>query len=116
MTDEEKAREILSCHKCPFRTDRPHKIDIGENACAVCFDYKSVMEMARWKDNQPIMESDGWHTEQPTEDGWYLVDTPDFPKNCYCVVAEWNNDAKSFYDEHSELPIKFHRWKLIEKG
>lgn len=52
MTNEEKAREILSCPKCPFRTDRPHKIDIGEDACAVCFDYESVMAMAKWKDEQ----------------------------------------------------------------
>jgi hypothetical protein len=52
MTNEEKAREILSCPKCPFRTDRPHKIDIGEDACAVCFDYESVMAMAKWKDER----------------------------------------------------------------
>ena len=52
MTNEEKAREILSCSKCPFWTDRPHKINIGEDACAVCFDYKSVMTMAQWKDEQ----------------------------------------------------------------
>ena len=52
MTNEEKAKEILSCHKCPFRTGRPHTSDIPEDACAVCFDYKSVMAMAQWKDEQ----------------------------------------------------------------
>ena len=52
MTNEEKSREILSCHKCPFRTGRLHTIDIPEDACAVCFDYKSVMAMAQWKDEQ----------------------------------------------------------------
>ena len=67
-SNEEKAREILSCHKCPFRTDRPHKIDIGENACAVCFDYKAVMQMAEWKDSEA--KTTGWHN---LSDG-------DFPK------------------------------------
>lgn len=102
MTNEEKAKEICMNIVPPY-------IDfINQN-------YKTAMEMAKFKDEQPIMEGDGWHTEQPTEDGWYLVDTPDFPKNCCCVVAEWDNDAKSFYDEHFELPIRFLRWKLIEK-
>lgn len=97
MNNEEKAKKI---------TDKIF-YDMAKNA---------AMEMAEFKDNQLIMESGGWHTEQPTEDGWYLVDTPDFPKNCHCVVAKWDNDAKNFYDEHSDSPIKFHRWKLIEKG
>ena len=113
MNNEEKAREIANnCSTEIIGAEVSDETYITtEPDC-----YNAALAMAQWKDDQPIMESDGWHTEQPTEDGWYLVDTPDFPKNCYCVVAEWNNDAKSFYDEHSELPIKFHRWKLIEKG
>ena len=106
MNNEEKAKKITDrIFESGFNTNRTF-YDMAKNA---------AMEMAKFKDNQPIMESDGWHTEQSTEDGWYLVDTPDFPKNSECVVAEWDNDAKNFYDEHSDFPIKFHRWKLIEK-
>lgn len=107
MNNEEKAKKITDrIFESGFNTNRIF-YDMAKNA---------AMEMAEWKDNQPIMESGGWHTEQPTENGWYLVDTPDFPKNCECVVAEWDNDAKHFYSESSDYPIEFRRWKLIEKG
>ena len=33
-----------------------------------------AMKMAEWKDNQPISELGGWHTEPPTESGYYLVE------------------------------------------
>lgn len=116
MTNEEKANEIARCdckkHYKGFDLCNTYKFHEKK----YCGRKAAALEAMEWKDEQPIMESDGWHTEQPTEDGWYLVDTPDFPKNCCCVVAEWDNDAKSFYDEHSDLPIKFHRWKLIERG
>ncbi len=77
--------------------------------------YCASLEMAEWKDEQPISEQGGWHEEEPTEDGWYLVDTPDFPKNCYFIVAEWDNDAKHFYSEATDEPIDYEKWKLIEK-
>lgn len=106
MTNEEKAKEIVQ----GVIHDRGCTDVVTDRAI-----YNSAMTMAVWKDEQPIKESGGWHTEQPTEDGWYLVDTPDFPKNCHFVVAEWDNDAKNFYDEHSDYPIKFIGWKLIER-
>lgn len=108
MTNEEKASEIV------IKIQNSSSLDYDSRRTKYMYD--SAMEMAQWKDEQPIMETGGWHTEQPTENVWYLVDTPDFPKNCECVVAEWDNDAKHFYDEHSDCPIKFHRWKLIERG
>jgi hypothetical protein len=112
-TNEEKAREIANnCSTEIIGAEVSDETYITtEPDC-----YDAALTMAKWKDEQPIMESDGWHTEEPTENGWYLVDTPDFPKNCECVVAEWDNDAKHFYDEHSDFPIKFNRWKLIERG
>ena len=50
MTNEEKAKEICMNIVPPY-------IDfINQN-------YKTAMEMAKFKDEQPIMESDRWHTE-----------------------------------------------------
>ena len=80
---------------------------------AECYD--SAIEIAQWKDEQPILELGGWHKEEPTEDGWYLIKSNDFPKNCECMVAEWDNDAKSFYSEASDEPVSYREWKLIEK-
>ena len=108
---------VLQCIMTMNKCDLVSAIKFAEHN-QTC--YNLAMAVAQAKDNepvgeQPIMEAGGWHTEQPTEDGWYLVDTPDFPKNCECVVTEWDNDAKNFYDESSDYPIKFRRWKLIER-
>lgn len=115
MTNEEKANEIARCdcqkHYKGFDLCNTYKFH-EKNYCGR---KAAALEAMEWKDKQPIKESGGWHTELPTEDGWYLVDTPDFPKNCHFVVAEWDNDAKNFYDEHSDYPIKFIGWKLIER-
>ena len=102
MTNKEKAKNISDEINC-----------VGLS-CEQCR-YAIAIKMADWKDKQPILELEGWHTEEPTEDGWYLVFTPDFPKNCYCVVAEWDNDAKCFFSEASDYPIDFRKWKLIER-
>lgn len=99
-TNEEKAKELAK----KWSTDNAY------NRATI-----TAIEMAEWKDKQPINELGGWHTEEPTEDGWYLVDTPDFPKNCHCIVAEWDNDAKHFYSESSDFPVDFKKWKLIER-
>lgn len=104
MTNKEKAKEIAL--ESTFFSDFPHHAPSEEHG---------ALRMAEWKDEQPISEQGGWHEEEPTVDGWYLVDTPDFPKNCYCVVAEWDNTAKHFYSEETDDPIDFCKWKLIEK-
>jgi len=77
--------------------------------------YNCAVAMGKAKDEQPILEQGGWHNEEPTEDGWYLIKSNDFPKNCECMVAEWDNNAKSFYSEASDEPVSYREWKLIEK-
>ena len=70
---------------------------------------------AQWKDEQPIVEQGGWHTENPTEDCFVLLETNEFPKNCRYIVAEWDDDAKCFYSESSDFPVKdWDRWKFID--
>lgn len=78
-------------------------------------DREQLTMMAELKDEQPILELGGWHKEKPTEDGWYLIKSNDFPKNCECMVAEWDNSAKSFYAESNDEPVSYHEWKLIER-
>lgn len=108
MTNEEKAKQISNDYPMPptFITNGDVRV-MMEN---------SALQMSEWKDEQPISEQGGWHEEEPTEDGWYLVDTPDFPKNCYFVVAEWDNNAKHFYSEATDEPIDYEKWKLVEKS
>lgn len=113
MTNAEKAKEIADVNKVNYPGEDIYGRMYEENSHAECF--FSAIEMAKWKDQQPISEQEGWHEEEPTEDGWYLVDTPDFPKNCCFIVAEWDNDAKHFYSEASDEPIDYEKWKLIEK-
>lgn len=68
-------------------------------------------------DDTPIADQRGWHTEKPTEDCYVLLMTTSFPKNCFYVVAEWDNDAQCFYSESSDYPIEdWDYWKLIEAG
>lgn len=76
--------------------------------------YKEAIEIAEWKDEQPILELGGWHTEEPTEDGWYLVDTPNFPKNCRCVVAEWDSHAK-FYSGFMTIQLILTNGNLLKE-
>lgn len=49
-----------------------------------------------------IVTLNQWHTNEPNEDCFALVMTKEFPKNCYFVVAEWDNDAKAFYSESTD--------------
>lgn len=102
MTNEEKAMDLSTYFS-----------NVSENSIEAA--YNSAIEMAEWKDKLPISELLGWHTEEPTEDGWYLVDTPNFPKRCGCIVAEWDNRVKSFYSEADDESINFNKWKLIER-
>lgn len=69
------------------------------------------------KDNLPIVELGGWKKEEPDTDCYVLLMTEEFPKNCFYIVAEWDNDAKCFYSEASDMPIKhWDCWKLIERN
>ena len=70
--------------------------------------------MTQWKEEQNIVDLGGWQTEKPTIDCFCLVETKDFPKNCHYIVAEWDNDAKCFYSESSDMPISYTRYKIIE--
>ena len=75
----------------------------------------SAMDAINYKDSQPIIELGGWHKEQPTQDCFVLLMTPEFPKNCVFIVAEWDHDAKMFYEESSDMPVKqWDCWKLIQ--
>lgn len=67
-------------------------------------------------DTKPIAEMDGWSIEPPTINCFVLLKTPEFPKNCEYVVAEWDNDAKCFYSEATDYPIKlWYKWMMIEE-
>lgn len=104
MTVEEKAKEIAAKY-CEY-------YDGSKEAESTS--YNSAMEMAKYKDNQPISELGGWHTEPPTEDGCYLAETFRIPyKNCNYIVAEYDTNAQTWYDEAYENEIEIKRWKRI---
>lgn len=84
--------------------------------------YNCALEVARRKDEeykilldtQPISKLGGWHTEPPTEDGCYLVEATTIPyKNSEFLVAEYDTNARCWYDEAFENPIEIKRWKRI---
>lgn len=104
MTNEQKASQICD-------------IVVAVDKDEICREdvEDALLYMAEWKDEQSILELGGWHKEEPTEDGWYLIKSNDFPKNCECMVAEWDNDAKHFYSEASDFPVSYKEWKLIER-
>ena len=80
----------------------------------LAYAHMAALEMALWKDRQNIADLGGWQTEEPSIDCFCIVETDDFPKNCRYVVAEWDNDAKCFYGESSDMPISYTRYKIIE--
>lgn len=66
--------------------------------------------------NQPISEQEGWidfNVQHPTKDGYYLVKTPDFYKNCEFIVAEWSSHAERFYEEVFDKSIIVEKYKPI---
>lgn len=71
--------------------------------------------MGKAKDEQPISELGGWHKEEPTEDGWYLIKSDDYSNIYERFVAEWDNQAKHFYEESTGMQVSYREWKLIEK-
>lgn len=80
--------------------------------------YNCALEVARRKEEEynikPISELGGWHTEPPTEDGCYLVEATKIPyKNSEFLVAEYDTNAKAWYDEAYENVIEIKRWKMI---
>lgn len=76
--------------------------------------YNCALEVARRKDDEPISELGGWHTEPPTEDGCYLVEAVNIPyKNTEFLVAEYDTNAQCWYDEAYEKSIEIKRWKRI---
>lgn len=108
MKNEEKAREIAKENAYEWR-DQEYGDVSSEEDC-----YESAMAMADFKDNQPISELGGWHTEPPTEDGCYLAETFRIPyKNCHYIVAEYDTNAQAWYDEAYENEIEIKRWKRI---
>lgn len=88
----------------------------------LCGDLQDCIKEDAWDEgyeacaNQPISEQEGWidfNDEHPTKDGYYLVKTPDFYKNCEFIVAEWSNHAERFYEEAFDNPIEVKKYKLI---
>lgn len=76
--------------------------------------YNCALEVAMRKDDEPISELGGWQTEPPTEDGCYLVEAITIPyKNSSFLVAEYDTNAKAWYDEAFENSIDIIRWKRI---
>lgn len=73
-----------------------------------------LVDLSIWKNNRPISKLGGWHTEPPTEDGCYLAETFRIPyKNCHYIVAEYDTNAQTWYDEAYENEIEIKRWKRI---
>ena len=101
MTNEQKAKEIAEY------LNKPN----GSNCLVPC--HQAAMAMAKWKDSLPISELSGWSTDEPTDEGFYLVETDDFPKDSRYVVARWYSDNRKFYDEAFEDAITYIRWKKI---
>lgn len=108
MTNEQKATKIAKENAYVWR-DQEYGDVSSEEDC-----YKSAMEMANFKDTQPISELGDWHTQPPTEDGCYLAETFCIPyKNCNFIVAEYDTNAQTWYDEAYEKEIEIKRWKRI---
>lgn len=108
MKNEEKATKIAKENAYVWR-DQEYGDVSSEKDC-----YDSAMAMADFKDNQPIYELGGWHTEPPTEDGCYLAEATIIPyKNTEFLVAEYDTNAQCWYDEAYEDPIEIKRWKKI---
>ena len=106
MKNEDKVKEIANdladCAK-----GKMNKLYVSTAA------YAAAMKMYKWKDSLPLSELDGWSTDEPTEEGFYLVETDNFPKDCRYVVARWYSDNHEFYDEAFEETITYNRWKRI---
>lgn len=123
LTIEQKATEIAN--------EVAQETDYKDTAA-----YEAAIKMAKWKDEQykilldakdqsiiqtemdfnsmPISKLGGWHTEPPTEDGCYLAETFRIPyKNCNYIVAEYDTNAQTWYDEAYENEIEIKRWKRI---
>lgn len=108
MTNKQKAKEIARIQKSVWYDEDGEKIS-SEGEC-----YYAAMGMADFKDEQPISEQDGWHTEPPEKDGCYLVETTYITyKNSDYLVAEYDTSAQCWYDEAFENPIDIIRWKKI---
>lgn len=66
---------------------------------------------------QDIISINEWRTEAPDEDCFALVMTREFPKNCFFVVAEWDNDAKAFYSESTDDALQYWDcWSKIQSN
>lgn len=104
MKNEEKATEIAKKNAYEWR-DQEYGDVSSEEEC-----YDSAMEMADFKDNQPISESGGWHTEPPTEDCTVLL----YMTEQTLTVSRWSSPNKMFYDNVYLEPIKkWIKWKKI---
>ena len=106
MANEEKAKKIAN-DETLYGEDPDENSKIEE-----C--YIAAMAMADFKDAQPISSVGGWHTEPPTEDGCYLAETFHIPyKNFHYIVAQYDTNAKAWYEEEFDNEIEIKRWKRI---
>ena len=104
MTNEEKAKEITAKY-CEY-------YDGSKEAESTS--YNSAMEMAKYKDNQPISELGGWQTEPPTETGLYLGDKGFEDEDSYrYIVVHWYCSLKKFCLPSKVFYQKIKRWKKI---
>ena len=106
MTNEGKAQQIIGCN-------RANCLECGGRLSVAngCTEFKRIMAMADFKDNLPISELGGWHTETPTEDGKALLETKS--KHEPYVVVGWSSYDKCFYDSNEQKYTKWERWKRI---
>lgn len=103
MTNDEIINQIIQ--QMPLASVSINICDAATRAAKAALSYK---------DNQPISELGGWQTEPPTEDGCYLVEATKIPyKNSRFLVAEYDTNAQTWYDEAFENSIDIIRWKRI---
>ena len=74
---------------------------------------KTLIEYLDQQKNLLTIEEQ-WHEDTPPKDGCYLVEAENIPyKNSIYLVAEWDSDAKCWYDEALDNPINIKKWKPI---
>lgn len=121
MKPENPYNQIETCELCNrYKPNLPSPSCIRSGFCKAYKDAKGLHDA--WDEgyetcaNQPISEQEGWidfNVQRPTKDGFYLVKTPDFYKNCKFIVAEWNNRAERFYEEVFDKSVTVEKYKLI---
>ena len=103
MTNEEKAKELMECAKCPFRNqfyyNEGKKLD---SYCDRCADKRAILAFANWKDEAHQDELDMINAK--------IEDTQRNMKALNALLDSKEKTIKSAYKENADL-----RKTIIEK-